>query len=79
MKLTHGVQLRWKNWKSVFNNQLQGQAYKIVVRPALMYDAETWAEKKSREAGCGGNVNVKMDEWSHKAGQNNRYMYELQG
>ena len=44
-----------------------------------MYDAETWAEKKTREAGCGGNVNVKMDEWSNKGGQNNRYMYELQG
>ena len=67
VKLPHTVQLGRKSWKSVFNNQLQGQAYKIVVRPAMMYDAETWAEKKTREeVECGKDVNVKMNVWSHK-------------
>ena len=41
------------------------------VRPAMMYGAETWAVKKTREeVGCGGNEDVKMAEWSHQAGQN---------
>ena len=39
----------------------------------MMYGAETWAVKKAQsweEVGCGGNEDVKMDEWSHQAGQN---------
>ena len=37
----------------------------------MMYGAETWALKKAREeVGCGGTEDVKMDEWSHQAGQN---------
>ena len=27
-------------------------------------------QSTGEEAGCGGNEDVKMDEWSHQAGQN---------
>ena len=27
-------------------------------------------ENTTEEVGCGGNEDVKMDEWSHQAGQN---------
>ena len=51
--------------------RVKGKVYKTVVRPAMMYGAETWAVKKAREeVGCGGNEDVKMDEWSHQDGQN---------
>ena len=39
----------------------------------MMYDAGTWAVNKAQlieEVGCGGNEDVKMDEWSHQGGQN---------
>ena len=49
----------------------QGELYKTVVRPAMMYGAETWAVKKAQEeVRCGRNEDVKMDEWSHQAGHN---------
>ena len=50
----------------------QGEVYKTVVRPAMMYGAETCAvkERTREEVGCGGNENVEMDEWSHQGGQN---------
>ena len=57
-------------------NKFEGQGessplYKTVVRQAMMCDAGTCAVKKAREeVGCGGNEDVKMDEWSHQAGQN---------
>ena len=53
--------------------RVKGKVYKTVVRPAMMYGAETWTVKKGstrEEVGCGGNEDVKMDEWSHQAGQN---------
>ena len=43
------------------NNKFEGQGessplYKMAVRQAMMYDAETCAVKKARgEVGCGGN------------------------
>ena len=69
-----------KNWRRVsgilcdriISLRVNGKVYKTVVRPAMMYDAETWAVKKStrEDVGCGRNEDVKMDEWSHQAGQN---------
>ena len=51
--------------------RVKGKVYKTIVRPAMMYGTETWAVKKSQEkVGCGGNEDVKMDEWSHQAGHN---------
>ena len=31
---------------------------------------DTSSEESRREVGCGGNEDVKMDKWSHQAGQN---------
>ena len=47
----------WKNWKSVsgilydrrISLGVKGKVYKTVVRPAMMYGAETWAVKKAQE------------------------------
>ena len=56
-EVTHRVQSGWKNWKRVsgvlcnrrMNMKIKGKVYRTVVRPALMYGAETWALKKSQE------------------------------
>ena len=56
-EVTHRVQSGWKNWKSVsgvlcdriINAKIKGKVYRTVVRPALMYGAETWALKKAQE------------------------------
>ena len=79
-EMTHRIQTGWQNWKRVsgilcdrrISLRVKGKVYKTVVRPAMMYGAETWAVKKAprEEVGCSGNEDVKMDEWSHQAGQN---------
>ena len=54
--VTHRVQIGWKNWKRVsgvlcdrkINVKIKGKVYRTVVRPALMYGAETWALKKAQ-------------------------------
>ncbi len=51
------VQSGWKNWKRVSGvlcdrrmyAKIKGKVYRAVVRPALMYRAETWALKKAHE------------------------------
>ena len=56
-QVTHIVQSGWKNWKIVsgvlcdrrMNAKIKGTMYRTVVRPALMYGAETWALKKAQE------------------------------
>ena len=56
-ELTLRIQSGWKNWKRVsgvlcdrrINRKLKGKVYKTVVRPALIYGAETWAAKKAHE------------------------------
>ena len=55
-EVTHKVQSRWKNGKSVWRvvrqeneREDQGEGYKTVVRPAVVYGAETWALKKAQE------------------------------
>ena len=78
---TEKTQSGWKNWKRIsgilcdrrISFRVKGKIYKRVVRLAMVYSAETWAMKKAHvreEVGCGGNEEVKMDEWSHQAGQN---------
>ena len=55
-EVTHRVQSGWKNWKRVsgvlcdrrINAKIKGKVYRTVVRPALMYGAETWTLKKMR-------------------------------
>ena len=56
-EVTHRVQSGWKNWKRVtgvlcdrrMNVKIKGKVYRTVVRPALMYGAETLASKKVQE------------------------------
>ena len=56
-EVTHRVQSGWKNWKRVsgvlcdrrMNMKIKGKVYRTVVRPAMVYGAETWALKKAQE------------------------------
>ena len=56
-EMTHRIQSGWKNWKRVsgilcdrrISLRVKGKVYKTVVRPAMMYGAETWAVKKTQE------------------------------
>ena len=56
-EVTHRVQNGWKNWKRVsgvlcdrkMNVKIKGKVHITVVRPVLMYGAETWALKKEQE------------------------------
>ena len=58
-EMTHKIQSGWKNWKRVQciwdsvrpknKFESQGESNKTVVRPAMMYGAETWAVKKAKE------------------------------
>ena len=55
--MTHRIQSGWQNWKRVsgilcdrrISLRVKGKVYKTVVRPAMMYGAETWAVKKAQE------------------------------
>ena len=79
-EMTHIIQSGWKNWKRVsgilcdrrISLRDKGKVYKTVVRPAMMYGAETWAVKKAQEKklDMAETGMVKMDEWSHQAGHN---------
>ena len=56
-EMTHRIQSGWKNWKRVsgilcdrrISLRVKGKVYMTVVRPAMMYGAETWAVKKAQE------------------------------
>ena len=56
-------------------NKFESQGESIqetVVRPAMMYGAQTWAVKKAQEKKL-DVAEMRMliwDEWSHQAGQN---------
>ena len=75
-KMTHRIQSGWKNWKRIsgilcdrrISLRVKGKVYKTVVRPAMMYGAETWAVKKAHEKKL--DVAEMRDEWSHQDGQN---------
>ena len=55
--MTHRIQSGWKNRKRMsgilcdrsISLRFKGKVYKTVVRPAMMYGAETWAVKKAHE------------------------------
>ena len=78
-EMTHRIQTGWQNWKRVsgilcdrsVSLRVKGKVSKIVVRPAMMYGAETWAVKKAQEKKLDvAEMRMLMDEWSHQAGQN---------
>ena len=56
-EMTHRIQTGWQHWKRVsgilcdrrISLRVKGKVYKTVVRPAMMYGAETWAVKKAQE------------------------------
>ena len=56
-EVTHIVQSGWENWKKVsgvlcdrrMDMKTKGKVHRTVVRPVLMYGAETWALKKEQE------------------------------
>ena len=57
-EMKHRIQSVWKNWKKVsgilcdrrISLRVKGKVYKTeLVRPAMMYGAETWAVKKAQE------------------------------
>ena len=58
VEVTHREQSRWKNWKRVsgvvcdrrMNVKINGKVYRTMVRPALMYGAETMTLKKAQES-----------------------------
>ena len=55
-EMTHRIQ-GWKNWKRVsgilcdrtISLRANGKVYTMVVRPAMMYGAETWAVNKAQD------------------------------
>ena len=56
-EMTHRIQSGWKKWKRIsgimcdrrISLRVKGKVYKTVVRPAMMYGAETCAVKKGQE------------------------------
>ncbi len=52
----HRTQAGWRNWKKAtgvlcdkrISARVKGKVYKSVVRPAMMYGAETWAVKRAQ-------------------------------
>ena len=56
-EITHIIQSGWKRWKRIsgvlcdrrISLKVNGKVYKTIVRPAMMYGAETWAVKKAQE------------------------------
>ena len=57
-EITQKVSAAWRNWKRCSGVlcdrrmpvKLRGKVYKTVVRPALLYGAETWATTRGQEA-----------------------------
>ena len=57
-EITQRVSAAWRNWKRSSGVlcdrrmpvKLKGKVYKTVVRPALLYGAETWATTRGQEA-----------------------------
>ncbi|XP_045111718.1 uncharacterized protein LOC123504878 [Portunus trituberculatus] len=56
-EIIHRIQSGWKNWKRTtgvlcdrkISARVKGKVFKSVVRPAMLYGAETWPIKKAQE------------------------------
>ena len=70
-KMTNTMQSGRENWKREsevlchrrISFRVKGEVYKTIVKPAMVYAAETWAVKQTQYV-------AEMDEWSCQAGQN---------
>ena len=57
-EITQRVSVAWRNWKRCSGVlcdkrmpvKLNGKVYKTVVRPSLLYGAETWSTTRGQEA-----------------------------
>ena len=69
-EITQRVSAAWRNWKRCSGVlcdrrmpvKLKGKVYKTVVRPALLYGAETWATTRGQEARLEVNA-MRMLRW----------------
>ena len=69
-EISQRVSAAWGNWKRCrgvlcdrrMPVKLKGKVYKTVVRPALLYGAETWARTRGQEARLGVNE-MRMLRW----------------
>ena len=69
-EMTHRIQSGWQNWKRVsgilcdrrIRLRVKRKVYKTVVRPAMMYWANTWAVKKAQEKKL-GVAEMRMLRW----------------
>ena len=59
----------WSVVRQENEHEDQGKVYRTVVRPALMYGAETWALKKAHENKLEVAENATMAVRSYEAGQ----------
>ena len=76
-EMTHRIQSGWQNWKRVSGilcdrRISQGESIQDSCKTSNdVRGRDLGSEEITREeVGCGGNEDVKMDEWSHQAGQN---------
>ena len=79
-EMTHRIQSGWQNWKRVsgilcdrrVSFESQGESIQASCKTSNdVRGRDLGSEESTREeVGCGGNEDVKMDEWSHQAGQN---------
>ena len=57
-EISHRIQSGWKNWKRTtgvlcdrkISARVKGKVFKSVVRPAMLYGAETWPIKRAQES-----------------------------
>ena len=70
-EISHRIQSGWRNWKRMsgvlcdkrMSMKVKGKIHKTVVRPAMLYGAETWPSKKAQEEKL--NVaEMKMLRWA---------------
>ena len=79
-EMTHRIQSGWKTGRGYRgflrpkNNKFESQGESIQDSCKTSNDVrcrDLGSEESTREeVGCGGNEDVKMDEWGHQAGQN---------
>ena len=85
-EMMQSIQIGWKNWMKIsgilcdrrIRLRVKGKVYKTVVRPAMMYGAETWAVKKSHEKKL-DVAEMRMLRWMSGVTKMDRIMNERVG